>query len=91
MCPKYYLLYNCYRYDLSIFQHIFGLLAQPSINSVTHFLSRKTQVSTAARKYFHLATVAVYTFGYAAAADPDFLCLAAYVAVSALVLVEAFR
>ena len=38
MCPKYYLLYSCYRYDLSIFQHIFGLLAQPPLTLLTVIL-----------------------------------------------------
>jgi len=49
----------------------------------------KKKVSTATRKYFHLATMAVYTCGVAV--DPDFLCLSSHVAVCTLILAEAFR
>ena len=41
------------------------------------------------RKYFHLTTAAVYTYGVAV--DPDFLCLSSYVAVCTLILVEVFE
>ena len=44
------------------------------------------KVSTSTRKYFHLATVAVYTAGVAV--DPDFLCLSSHVAVCVLLLAE---
>ena len=44
------------------------------------------QVSTVTRKYFHLTTAVVYTFGVAV--DPDFLCLSSYVAVCVLILIE---
>ena len=43
-------------------------------------------MSTVTRKYFHLTTAAVYTYGVAV--DPDFLCLSSYVAVCTLILVE---
>jgi dolichol kinase len=47
------------------------------------------KATTSVRKYFHLFTVVVYTFGVFV--DPDFLFLSSIVAVCTLTLIESFR
>ncbi len=64
----------------------FALLAA---SATALLLQRGSKASTAARKYFHLYTVVLYTYGVFA--DPAFLYLSTFVATATMVLLEGFR